>query len=982
MENKNSNNFDSLRFDDYSTYWKTDMAATLNNNKASMKNLIEFLNNHKCKNDPNLWCPRNGKYNVPEVYMENFFTLLEECRKSNVFTHFFEKQQDPSGIMLDFDIEQDVEESQIRDYHIDDIIKEVFKLLLSHLETNAIDTWVCIIQKPAPDKKIKDNKIYYKDGFHILIPGIKVSKKYKNYLINYIRESDILEEIFDEVSFHGKLSNILDMGSASVPVNFIGSCAMHKKSAYPVKYIIKTKASKREGKTHKVVLTKNNLTDLNIPHEFSLNYEKKNGLIKKKIYVPNSIVEARLLQYKPAISKQTSDSLSILQQYDADAAEIQQLVNILAPKRRDLQPLWWRVIVSLAYLGPQYYELAREFSNRPNKGVREEFDLEWNKAVGTKGKYGFSKRTIHNYAREDNYEKYKNITACSVGSKLHNIIKDPTLGKLGSWHYAKLLHIMVGTRFNTDYSPIDKKKIWYEFMIDENKCTKGEIYKYRAREESTSLMNYMSEIMPTIFDREYRMLNTSKEKKTEEAEIKYYNKLIGHLIKSKQSLYDHNSKNTIMKECANVFMVENFTGELDQEPMILGVGNGVVRLTVPPLLIQGYHEYKISRYTTTEYKELNRKCKITLDLFKSIWELFPEGEKDMFWFMMFFFGTSADGSVKARLFLMLTGAGANGKSYFVELVRRALGDATEMGYGYKMSLKYLTSPDADAGRATPELQPLAHARIVYFSEANKNETANVSKIKKLTSGEVINARGLYKGQNNFTIRSNFLLQTNFALRIETRDHGSWRRVKNYKMKIKFCSNPNPENKYERKEDRSYADTKVSDPRYLSSMLSLLIMARTILQVKYNGDITAFPCYSLDKESEEFRNEQDNINRFITEKIVILDEKTLIETPINNLIEKYLIWYQTNITNERKVHDMTSLRTDFENSRLGKYINKRENSVFLSGIRILDTGERKGINEKNFINEKKDYETANDKECKNHIEALNHFFDMYENAIKQ
>ena len=981
MDIKNSK-FDSIKFNDFSEYWKSDMDATLNNTKASMKNLLEFLDNYKCDEEPNIWCPRNGKYNIPEVHMDTFFKLLEKCRKSKVFTHFFEKQQDPSGIMLDFDIEQDNEESQIRDYHIEDLIREVLKLLLSHLETETIDTWICVIQKPAPVKKIKDDKIYYKDGFHILIPGVKVSKKYKNYLVKYIRESDILEDIFDEVSFHGKLKDILDMGSASVPVNFIGSCAMHKKVAYPVKYIIKTKACKREGKNHKITLTKPSLDEINIPYEFSLNYEKKNGMVKKNIYSPNSIIEARLVEYAPIVTEKVSDSLSILQQYDADAAEIIQLVKILSSKRRDLQPLWWRVIVSLAYLGPQYYDLAKEFSNRPGKGIREEFDIEWTKAVNTKGKYGFSRRTIHNYAREDNYEKYKLITSNSVGAKLHENIKDPTLGKLGSWHYAKLLHIMVGTRFNTDYSPIDKKKMWYEFIIDPNRCAKGEIYKYRSREESTSLMNYMSEIMPNIFDREYKMLNNSKEKRTEETEIKYYSKLIANLIKSKQSLYDHNSKLTIMKECANVFMIENFTRELDQEPMILGVGNGVVRLTCPPLLIQGYHEYKISRYTTTDYKELNRNCEITLDLFKSIWELFPEGEKDMFWFMMFFFGTSTDGNIKARMFLMLTGGGANGKSYFVELVRRALGDATEMGYGYKMSLKYLTSQDADAGRATPELQPLAHARIVYFSEANKNETANVSKIKKLTSGEVINARGLFKGQNNFTVRANFLLQTNFALRIETRDHGSWRRVKKYKMKIKFCPNPNPENKYERKEDRSYADTKVSDPRYLSSMLSLLVMARTILQVKYNGDITAFPCYNLDKESEEFRNEQDNINRFITEKIVILDEKTLIETPINNLIDKYLNWYGTNITNERKIHDMTSLRTDFENSRLGKYINKRENSVFLSGIRILDTGERKGVNEKNFINGKKDYETTNSKECKNYIEALNHFFDMYENAIKQ
>lgn len=245
----------------------------INGEKMPMRNLLEFLEDFKCdeSGESNIWCHRYGRYNIPDNHLNTFFDLLDECRKSGVFTHFMEGQNDPSGIMLDIDIRQDCSGSQITTDHIYLFIEKIFKILLNHLDT-PIDEHCGVIRKTP--ELIGE---YYKDGFHILIPGLKVSRKYKKYLVKFIKESTIMD-IFDW-EIIGEKSDILDMGSSSVPVNFIGSCPKHKRKAYDVFGIFRAEVNKDNCS-----ITEVDYKNLNLAHEFSLNFERKDGIVKKREY--------------------------------------------------------------------------------------------------------------------------------------------------------------------------------------------------------------------------------------------------------------------------------------------------------------------------------------------------------------------------------------------------------------------------------------------------------------------------------------------------------------------------------------------------------------------------------------------------------------------------------------------------------------------------------------------------------------------------
>lgn len=85
------------------------------------------------------------------------------------------------------------------------------------------------IKKP---KIIYDNEHdYYKDGFHMLIPGIQITREFKKHIINTLIEEKTLEKIFKEITPHksNTRSEFLDINSiipfhgriSFLPINFL-----------------------------------------------------------------------------------------------------------------------------------------------------------------------------------------------------------------------------------------------------------------------------------------------------------------------------------------------------------------------------------------------------------------------------------------------------------------------------------------------------------------------------------------------------------------------------------------------------------------------------------------------------------------------------------------------------------------------------------------------------------------------------------------
>ncbi|GMF53177.1 unnamed protein product [Phytophthora fragariaefolia] len=92
---------------------------------------------------------------------------------------------------------------------------------------------------------------------------------------------------------------------------------------------------------------------------------------------------------------------------------------------------------------------------------------------------------------------------------------------------------------------------------------------------------------------------------------------------------------------------------------------------------------------------------------------------------------------------------------------------------------------------------LKDARLVYYSESDRNEKVNVAKVKEVTGGEALSGRQLYKEQENFRGNCNHIVTTNHRFVIETTEHAVWRRFMSYRFKICFKHDCDPTNPMER-----------------------------------------------------------------------------------------------------------------------------------------------------------------------------------------
>lgn len=134
-------------------------------------------------------------------------------------------------------------------------------------------------------------------------------------------------------------------------------------------------------------------------------------------------------------------------------------------------------------------------------------------------------------------------------------------------------------------------------------------------------------------------------------------------------------------------------------------------------------------------------------------------------------GYSLTGLTSEQCFFMLYGTGANGKSTFLNVVSRMLGDySSQTPFETILQRKYESDGRSD-------LAALVGSRLVRASEGDKGRRLAESVVKLLTGEDSVTVRKLYG--HFFTYRPEFKLwlATNHKPRIGGNDHGIWRRIR-------------------------------------------------------------------------------------------------------------------------------------------------------------------------------------------------------------
>jgi putative DNA primase/helicase len=162
-----------------------------------------------------------------------------------------------------------------------------------------------------------------------------------------------------------------------------------------------------------------------------------------------------------------------------------------------------------------------------------------------------------------------------------------------------------------------------------------------------------------------------------------------------------------------------------------------------------------------------------------VYDIF-ESDQDLISYVQRAIGYSLTGSTSEQCLFILIGDGANGKSTFVNVISKLLGDYSKAAASQTLIAKGSTSVGDD-------LVDLVGARLIPVSETEEGEGLAEAKIKQMTGGDVLKGRPLYGKYIQFSINGKILLATNSLPSINNTDHGIWRRIQAIPFNRTFTS---------------------------------------------------------------------------------------------------------------------------------------------------------------------------------------------------
>ena len=202
--------------------------------------------------------------------------------------------------------------------------------------------------------------------------------------------------------------------------------------------------------------------------------------------------------------------------------------------------------------------------------------------------------------------------------------------------------------------------------------------------------------------------------------------------------------------------------DLDTDPYLLGVTNGVVNLRTGGLRENSKAEF-ITKQAPVVYSP-EAKCPLWMSFLNQA----MNNDQDMINYLQIIIGYSLTGDTREQKLFFLYGYGANGKSVFVNTIQEMLGD-------YAKQTPVSTLMTRAKGSVNNDVARLKSARFVATTETEEGSKFNESELKLLTGQDVITAR--FFRQEFFEFRPEFKIWVSGNHKPVPGDgHGIWRRL--------------------------------------------------------------------------------------------------------------------------------------------------------------------------------------------------------------
>ena len=280
-----------------------------------------------------------------------------------------------------------------------------------------------------------------------------------------------------------------------------------------------------------------------------------------------------------------------------------------------------------------------------------------------------------------------------------------------------------------------------------------------------------------------------------------------------------------------------------------------------------------------------------------------EGNESLIDFIHKAVGYTLTGSIREQSMFLTFGDGSNGKSVFLDVIKRLLCD-----YGANAQVETLLErKHTSSNGASEDLARLKGVRFVTTGENSQGSKLNEGLIKQMTGGEKITARHLYAEYFEFYPKFKIWLATNHKPIIRGNDTGIWRRI----ISIPF----------------NYKVPK--EKRNKSLIFELEAEMGAILHwaiegcLKWQKEGLKLPD-AITKSNQDYQEEMDIITIFLKEHTVIDPEGKVLSS---KLYKEYDAWAKT--FNEWKTSSTVFGR------ELGKKFKKKRNSrgIWYLGLKL-------------------------------------------------
>jgi len=333
----------------------------------------------------------------------------------------------------------------------------------------------------------------------------------------------------------------------------------------------------------------------------------------------------------------------------------------------------------------------------------------------------------------------------------------------------------------------------------------------------------------------------------------------------------------------------------------------------------GKPEYKFDFYLDLEIETDMDKIKFIDQVMLNI----CCGDKEIFRYLRIMLGYMITGETKEQTAFIWYGSGRNGKSTIISLLKKVLGKF----YGElpeHLIINKESSKFKDSDSVSPAVLKLKDSRVAILTETKKAEEINDKVVKRITGGEVMEGRGLFKDITYFQPKFKPVICSNFKPKVDVQDYALMRRIVLFPFNAKFVENPVHPNEYPVDKDL----TAKLEKDYLNAIFTWLCMgAKKYYQsgLPERTQLMKNEMYTFVQDNKD----EDSIQDWLDENCDFSNQ--LFETKGTELFYAYRNWYL--VSRPGKIHKKDK---EFYKELRQRNLETRPkgNATWFIGIRII------------------------------------------------